>query len=41
MVWREMHNFSNDCVLMVLASDYYDEEDYIRDYQAFLKAAIK
>ena len=41
MVWREMCNFSNDCVLMVLASDYYDEEDYIRDYQTFLKAAIK
>lgn len=34
-VWREMHGFSNDCVLLVLASDYYDESDYIRDYTEF------
>ncbi|MCL1120037.1 FdtA/QdtA family cupin domain-containing protein [Shewanella seohaensis] len=36
-LWREMHDFSEDCVLMVLASDHYDENDYIRDYQKFLK----
>lgn len=36
--WREMHDFSEDCVLMVLASDYYDEADYIRDYDEFKKA---
>lgn len=36
MVWREMSNFSRDCVLMVLASRVYDEADYIRDYQTFL-----
>lgn len=36
MVWREMHDFSSDCVLLVLASEHYDESDYIRDYQAFL-----
>jgi len=30
-----MFNFSSDCVLMVLASDFYDEEDYIRDYEDF------
>lgn len=35
--WREMHDFSEDCVLMVLASEYYDEADYIRDYSEFLK----
>lgn len=35
-LWREMHDFSDDCVLMVLASDHYDETDYIRDYQFFL-----
>ena len=35
LVWREMFNFSADCVLMVLASDYYDEKDYIRDYNDF------
>lgn len=36
-VWREMSDFSNDAVLMVLASNYYDEGDYIRDYNEFLK----
>ena len=35
MVWREMFNFSADCVLMVLANDYYYEDDYIRDYKEF------
>lgn len=37
MVWREMHDFSPDCVLLVLASEHYDEADYIRDYDDFLK----
>lgn len=37
MVWREMHDFSEDCVLLVLASEHYDEADYIRDYQQFLE----
>ena len=37
LVWREMHDFSEDCVLLVLASEYYDENDYIRDYDEFLK----
>lgn len=36
-VWREMYDFTPDAVLMVLASDYYDEEDYIRDYDEFLR----
>lgn len=35
MVWHEMHEFSPDCVLLVLASEHYDESDYIRDYSAF------
>lgn len=35
LVWREMHNFSDDCVLVVLASEHYDEADYIRDYAEF------
>ncbi len=35
MVWREMSDFSFDCVLLVLASEVYDEADYIRDYQDF------
>lgn len=34
-IWHEMHNFSKDCVFMVLASDYYNELDYIRDYSEF------
>ncbi|MDI1351803.1 MAG: FdtA/QdtA family cupin domain-containing protein [bacterium] len=39
MMWHEMSNFSKDCVLMVLASDYYDESDYIRCYHEFKKRA--
>ena len=35
MIWREMHDFSDDCVLLVLASEHYDESDYIRDYDEF------
>ena len=37
-MWREMRNFSYGCKLMILASDYYDESEYIRDYDEFLKA---
>jgi dTDP-4-dehydrorhamnose 3,5-epimerase-like enzyme len=37
MIWHEMHDFSPDCVLLVLASEHYDESDYIRDYDDFLK----
>lgn len=37
LVWREMFNFSKNAVLLVLASDYYDETDYIRDHQNFLE----
>ena len=36
MVWREMHDFTKDCVLLVLASEHYDESDYIRNYPDFL-----
>lgn len=35
-LWREMYDFSPGAVLMVLASEYYDEADYIRDYDHFL-----
>lgn len=38
-IWREMFDFSEDAVLMVLASDVYKEEDYIRDYDEFLRFA--
>lgn len=37
LIWREMYDFSHDCVLMVLASEYYNESDYIRDYSEFIK----
>lgn len=36
-IWREMFDFSEDAVLMVLASELYDESDYIRDYNSFLE----
>ena len=36
MVWHEMHAFSDDCVLLVVASEHYDEADYIRDYGNFI-----
>ena len=39
MTWREMHDFSPDCVLMVLADSHYDEGDYYRNYADFLQAA--
>lgn len=41
LIWREMKNFSEDCVLMVIASEHYDEDDYIRDYNDFLKEVKK
>ncbi len=36
-MWREMYDFTPDAVLMVLASDYYDESDYIRNYDEFIR----
>lgn len=36
-IWREMYDFSSDAVLMVLASELYDESDYIRKYDEFIK----
>jgi hypothetical protein len=35
MVWGTMHDFSPDCVLLVLASDHYNDADYIRSYTEF------
>ncbi len=34
-IWREMYDFSPDCVLMVLADSLYDEADYVRNYETF------
>jgi len=39
MVWRELTNFSSGSVCMVLASNLFDESDYYRDYDLFLKDA--
>ena len=36
-MWRELNNFSSGAVCLVLASEVYDEGDYIRDYEEFLK----
>jgi dTDP-4-dehydrorhamnose 3,5-epimerase-like enzyme len=37
MIWREMFDFSHGCVLLALADNYYNEADYIRNYQHFLE----
>lgn len=37
MIWREMHDFSDACVLLVLANEHYTEDDYIRNYSDFKK----
>ena len=39
MMWRDLDNFSSGAVCMVLASEHYDEADYIRDYGQFLAVA--
>lgn len=40
-VWREMFDFTEGSVLLVLASEYYDENDYIRNYDFYLEEAKK
>lgn len=37
MIWKEMYDFSSDSVLLVLASTHYDEKEYIRDYEEYLR----
>jgi WxcM-like, C-terminal len=41
MIWREMDNFSSGAVCLVLASNYYEELDYFRDYEEFKAAEIR
>lgn len=41
LVWRELYNFSRNCILLVLASDHYYEGDYIRDYNSFKELVLK
>lgn len=37
MMWKDMYDFSEDSVLLCLASEHYDSEEYIRDYNEFIK----
>ncbi|MDR6994372.1 dTDP-4-dehydrorhamnose 3,5-epimerase-like enzyme [Aeromonas salmonicida] len=41
LIWREMYQFSDDCVLLVLANQHFDETDYIRDYSVFINLVEK
>lgn len=36
-IWKDMYDFSADSILLVLASEHYDESEYIRDYQEYLR----
>lgn len=38
LIWRELDSFSKGAICMVVASDFYDEDDYIRDYNVFKRA---
>ena len=40
-MWREMHDFGYGCKLVVMARELYDEKEYIRNYDEFLKAIGK
>ncbi len=40
MVWGTMHDFSSNCVLLVLADQHYNENDYIRNYEDFKKLVL-
>jgi dTDP-4-dehydrorhamnose 3,5-epimerase-like enzyme len=41
MIWREMDSFSQGAVCMVLASEHYDEDDYVREYDDFILSVNK
>lgn len=40
MVWKDMYDFSDDSVLLVIASEHYDPDEYIRDYAKFVKEVM-
>lgn len=40
-LWREMYDFTEDCILLVLADQLYDENDYVRNYDDFIKMVKK
>ena len=37
LVWKDMYDFSEDSVLLCLASEHYNPEEYIRDYEEYLQ----
>jgi dTDP-4-dehydrorhamnose 3,5-epimerase-like enzyme len=41
MIWRDLEHFSRNACCLVLASDYFSEHDYLRDYDGFIKSARK
>ncbi|MGA9997620.1 MAG: FdtA/QdtA family cupin domain-containing protein [Pyrinomonadaceae bacterium] len=41
LIWREISNFSSNSICLVLASEFFSEEDYFRDYSAFVNAVRK
>lgn len=41
MVWKDMYDFSEDSVLLVLASEHYDSTEYIRDYDDYIREIRK
>ena len=41
MVWKDMYDFSEDSVLLVLASEHYDASEYIRDYEKYVEEIRK
>lgn len=41
MIWREMHDFSEDCIIMVLADEHYFEADYIRNYDEYKRTIFR
>ncbi len=41
LVWKDMYDFSEDSVLLVLASEHYDASEYIRDYDSYLEVMKK
>lgn len=41
MVWKDMYDFSEDSILLVLASEVYDSSEYIRDFDEYMKEVIK
>ena len=41
MVWKDMYDFSPDCIMLALASEHYDPDEYIRDYELFVRRVME